>query len=128
MKRRFVLGFAVLGLAAMGVYPRPISAACTQNGSYHEANTCVTAGFGSYDSYAISWTVAGSGSSPDSASTEVWIDGGSGPSSNTWSASKREDAACGDVRGFSNNWVIFGSTWVNVANHLSTDDFGYPCN
>jgi hypothetical protein len=132
MRRRYasILTAAIALTIAVISSPVELRADCESNGdspSTHEAFTCVIAGYGSNNSRAFSFTLSESGTYPDSGSTEVWIDGGSGPSSGTYFAEKEEEPMCGDVRGLSNNWLIFGYNWVSVATWWAVEDFNHPC-
>lgn len=64
----------------------------------------------------------------DSASTAVWVDGGTGEDSGVWTAKKRESfGICGEVTAYGNHWRIDGDDWDLVAEHLSASDVGFEC-
>lgn len=120
----FVAGVALLAVASL----RTVEANCSSNGQSPNAvaMTCVAPGYGSIDTMALSNTNPGL-TEPESASTEVWVDGGTGPASGIWGATKYEEPMCGTVRAFSNNWLIFNGGWSNVAYWLSVEDSVYDC-
>jgi hypothetical protein len=89
----------------------------------NHAETCVSPIYGSVSATSATSTSG----SYDSASTEVWVDGGSGANSGQWWANKVEVSWCGQVQAYSNNWLIEGYEWYAIAYWLGVSDDGEDC-
>jgi hypothetical protein len=131
MLRKFLFASALAVCFALASDEQAVWATtCAENGdpSTVHAETCVTGYNNTVHVYSL--TDVENPYHVDEYSTAVWVDGGTGATSTSSSfASRTENAICGIAVGKSNNWVIVGYEWLNVATHLtaSEEENMYSC-